>query len=637
MSRARIMKGRETMNWKRLPLVVWLLCAWLPFLSSSVGAQEPSDIILYNGKIVTVDDDSFTSNLGTIAQAIHIKDGTILHVGANAEIRAMAGPGTKVIDLKGRFVMPGIINTHDHPMDWDPLNPYIIRNVVTDDVHIERFLWDEPPDEKLLKFPRVLDEAVNAAKPGQWIRISLLHGKEYRWRDEVTSFLGRQITKQQLDMAAPNNPVLVRAGFVGALVNDRALEEIRKYWGDNADAIFSTPENAGFEQTGFGAVSYRFVEPDILYHKDHPEIWAKILEHGLSWLAGYGVTTDGSMMYAPAQIYGYRKLEKEDRLAIRMPWGYFWPPFNEPFEDPYFLADIANRVGEGSDRFWFIGASPMMTFGCSTLPGITPEAQQREAECKDTLEPGSGLSKWTYNYVKAGGRIALIHTEGDQDIDYLLDIVEQASKDAGMTLEEIRAKRHAYDHGQMSPRDDQAVRLRNLGMIVGNYDIYLWEGNGARILKDYGERAASWVTPRKRLVSNQVVTTLELDRPFGYTNLTMFQVFHTAITRRDKDGNVIAPQQGVDRETMLKIATTWGSQYVLRKDKLGSLEPGKWADLAVLDKDYLTIPVDDIPKLQVLMTLVGGKVAHLVPSLAREIGMEPTGSQVELGGPAAQW
>ena len=141
------------MNWKRLPLVVWLLCAWLPFLSSSVGAQEPSDIILYNGKIVTVDDDSFTSNLGTIAQAIHIKDGTILHVGANAEIRAMAGPGTKVIDLKGRFVMPGIINTHDHPMDWDPLNPYIIRNVVTDDVHIERFLWDEPPDEKLLKFP----------------------------------------------------------------------------------------------------------------------------------------------------------------------------------------------------------------------------------------------------------------------------------------------------------------------------------------------------------------------------------------------------------------------------------------------------------------------------------------------------
>ena len=70
---------------------------------------------------------------------------------------------------------------------------------------------------------------------------------------------------------------------------------------------------------------------------------------------------------------------------------------------------------------------------------------------------------------------------------------------------------------------------------------------------------------------------------------------------------------------------------------LGSIEPGKWADLAVLDRDYLTVPVDDIPKIRVMMTMVGGKVVHLVPSLARENGMQPTGAQVELGGPAAQW
>ena len=70
---------------------------------------------------------------------------------------------------------------------------------------------------------------------------------------------------------------------------------------------------------------------------------------------------------------------------------------------------------------------------------------------------------------------------------------------------------------------------------------------------------------------------------------------------------------------------------------MGSLETGKLADLIVLDRDYLTIPVDDILKIRVLMTMLGGKVVHLVPSLAREAGMQPTGSQVLLGGPAAQW
>ena len=74
----------------------------------------------------------------------------------------------------------------------------------------------------------------------------------------------------------------------------------------------------------------------------------------------------------------------------------------------------------------------------------------------------------------------------------------------------------------------------------------------------------------------------------------------------------------------------------MRDDKLGLLETGKWADLIVIDRDYLTIPIDDIPKLRVLMTMVGGKVVHLVPSLAQEIGMQPTGAQVELGGLASQ-
>ena len=99
--------------------------------------------------------------------------------------------------------------------------------------------------------------------------------------------------------------------------------------------------------------------------------------------------------------------------------------------------------------------------------------------------------------------------------------------------------------------------------------------------------------------------------------------------------SAVALRCGVN--TGLVSATLWGGYGMKHEKEFGSLESGKWADLVILDRDYLTIPVDDIPKIRVLMTMVGGKIVHLVPSLAKEIGMQPTGAQVELGGLAAQW
>ena len=189
----------------------------------------------------------------------------------------------------------------------------------------------------------------------------------------------------------------------------------------------------------------------------------------------------------------------------------------------------------------------------------------------------------------------------------------------------------------MNPRPDQIAKIKNLGMITSGTDLFFYEGRAQRIIKDYGERAVEWIVPRKRLIEAGVMNSQEIDRPIGYTKLTYFSVLHSGITRKDMNGNVAGANLTLDRESMLKVATIWGANYAMREDKLGSLEPGKWADIVVLDRDYLTIPIDDIPNIRVLMTLVGGKTKHLVPSFAREIGMQPTGSQVELGADAAQW
>ncbi len=126
-------------------------------------------------------------------------------------------------------------------------------------------------------------------------------------------------------------------------------------------------------------------------------------------------------------------------------------------------------VGKGSKHLWLTGLWPSDNGAdCTTLPGTSPEVKKREGGCH--FDPGSEDAVALYNMVKAGGRLTGIHTGGDKDIDFILDVIEKASKDAGMTVEEIRAKRHAYDHLTISPRPDQVQRIKNLGMMLGGWN-----------------------------------------------------------------------------------------------------------------------------------------------------------------------
>ena len=606
--------------------------------AGSLVAQQPPDTILYNGKIITVDDPGVNGNLGTTAQAIAVREGKIVAVGANTAVRQLAGNSTKSYDLKGRTVIPALAATHDHPTDWDPLNPYIVKKVVSDDLIIERFLED-PPDQQLQKFPRVLDEAVQKAKPGQWIRISMLFGRGYRWGDEISGFLGRQINKQMLDMAAPNNPVIVRAGFVGMLANQKAMDAVKKFYGGEFEKFeqIDSPVTKQMEQRGYCAVCYREFEQDVMYPA---ATLREIYRLGLSWWAGYGLGMNGSNMYTAGAMTAYDSLDRKGEMAIRLPWTYFWPERKDFGLDPYFRAFVVSMKDRGSDYFWLNGAIPS-DYGrnCTTLPGTSPEVKQSEGACR--FDPDSPVGKLNtqvmYEFIKSGGRYAGAHMVGDKEIDYVLDIIERASKDAGMTPDQVRDKRHTWDHLGLNPRPDQIPRIKNLGMVMGGWDISIWEGDGQQFLKDYGEQALQWMIPRKSLLEAGIRQSIEIDRPLGYTDLTFFTVLHTAITRKDKDGVVITPTQSVSREVILKSATLSGAYYAEKEKILGSLETGKLADLTVLDRDYLTIPVDDIPNIRTIMTMVGGKIVHLVPSLAREFGVQPVGAQVELGGPASKW
>ncbi len=208
--------------------------------------------------------------------------------------------------------------------------------------------------------------------------------------------------------------------------------------------------------------------------------------------------------------------------------------------------------------------------------------------------------------------------------------MQEAAREAHLSDEQVRAQRQAMDHCGGAPRPDQIPLLKKYGIIASCKPLFVY----FELLDNlplFGERYAEWVSPRRSLLDGGVMTTTELDRAIGTMTFTPFSVnLYTDITRKARDGKVYVPKEAIDRVSALKAHTIWGAHYLFRENELGSLGPGKWADFIILDRDYMTIPEDDIPKIQVLATAVGGKFVHVRKEIAADLGESPKGSQALL-------
>lgn len=582
-------------------------------------------MILYNGKIVTMDDTSFEARVGTIVQAMAIRDDKILATGSSAEIRALAGPTTKAIDLKGRTVLPSFIMTHEHPTDWVWIQPRSFRHVLPNDaVIVSRWLPNLPPKEQLAMFEGVMKEAVAKAKPGQWIRVIFNFGPTREWNDEFGGLMGSSINKAWLDVLAPNNPVAVKTGLGGAVGNTKAIQEfLTVHAAVNNDAItrgradpLDAEQTAGAYKSGSMG---RPLHPDVVLKGKLP-LLAQLLKAEFELWASWGMTTFGSSPYAFSNLQAIDLLDKKGEMPSRFAWGYTGPAW-----DLETLRVLAGTLGHGTDRLWLIGAWGQNGSGCLTVPS-RPDFQVPPNEDCRHFASGAWGRPILERIIESGLRVATMHTGGDQDIDLFMDVIEQISQKAGIPLDEIRAKRHAFDHGGGAPRPEQIARLKNLGMIVSENNTLIWEpgSSASDIAARYGLEYTDWVVPRKRLAESGVMSGFEIDRPIPDK---IFYTIGKGMTRyHDKDQRAYGPGQGTDRIIQLKALTRWGSYYVLRENLLGTLEPSKFADFIVLDRDFLTIPEAEIPQTRVLMTVVGGKTVHLTSELAREVGMPPAGA-----------
>ena len=621
-----------------------LVVGVFPLLLTSAGWAQQSDngadMLVVNARIVTVDNDDFTESLGTIAQAMSVKGGKLLEVGTNDQIRAGAGPNTQVYDLKGRTVLPGLVVVHEHPNDWDPVSPAQLKEVFKDDSKII-FRWIEgSPAEQIRKFPEMLKQAVAKAEPGKWIYFVFSLGDRYQYSTggnggfgapNVNVLDGKLIPKALLEEIAPNNPVVLRNVFTGMLINDRAWEESKKVlpWSEVTKDMNEFGNGSGF----------RWMFSEVIMRDFYPE-YRELARLGQSFWAGYGMTTYASECYNPSCVKVYSDLADSGQKAIRTGWKWNWRQ-RSFYDDPYFTNFMVWAEGKGNDYWWYMGSRPVVRSG-SGCTDYELRATFRDRASKEELErmqnarqncawaPGKPDRENLYRYIRAGGRFINVHSVADKDIDYMMDIIEEASRDAGLTLEEIRAKRHGFDHTVMAPRPDQLERMKRLGMVTGGDAMEIFQAAPA-ILDIYGEVAVKHVVPKKMLSEAGIYNGFEVDRALVATDLTIFWVLARLMDRKAWDGQAYATGQAVGRGLALKSATAFGAYYLMKEKELGSLEAGKLADFIVLDRDYVTIPESDIENTRILMTVVGGQVVHLVPPLAGELGLEPVGAQYETG------
>lgn len=538
----------------------------LALLSLSAPAQVAgtADTILVNGKIVTVDDQF------TIAQAIAVKGSRIIAVGKSDAVRQMAGPGTKVIDLQGKTVIPGLIDNHAH---W-------IRAAEHDELRFDGIT-------SRAQAVRLLEERVRASKPGAWI--ATLGG----WSEEQFNDDPRGFPLAELDRIAPDNPVVIQAVYRHSYLNSAALRAAK------IDETTANPPNGRIEKdangkpTGVisGAGGVAFVAARIpLFDKD---AWLANTRKLVTSLNAMGVTAwvdaggrgMGAKHYAP-----YQYLADRGELNIRAYWTTIRQP-STPEQVDKVLAEIPQQKPfQGNEYFDNVG------WGESVYSPVTTQLLRKES---NTRPEDIAQMKRIAMALAERGLFLNSHVEMSDVIDVFLDVYEEIHK-----VHPIKGLRWTFSHlDQVSTA--QLERMKRLDMYAEIHSRPLIQG--ALMHKVHGDQA--WDMPPFRRIQNSGIRWGLGSDATAVTTSNPFYTLGLAVTGKMVGGRKVN-RQTITREEALIAHTRNNAYFLFQESNLGSIQEGKFADLLVLDRDYLKVPEDEIKDIRPLITMVGGRIVY---------------------------
>ncbi len=534
------------------------------FMFLSSAAAWAVDTILVNGKIITVDDRF------TIVQALAIKNQRVVAAGSSGDIRKLADSGTTVIDLQGRTVIPGLIDGHSH---W-------VRAAEHDEL---RFDGVTSRAQAL----QMLTSRVRMSKPGEWVTV--LGG----WSEEQFTDAPRGFPLAELDKIAPDTPLALQSIYRHTWLNTEGLRAAK------IDETTPNPpggtieKDAGGKLTGavHGAGGVAFVAGKV--PKLEAEARLANTRKLVTYLNSLGVTAwgdAGGRGMTAGHYEPYRLLAERNELNVRVFWTTIRQPAT-PEQVDKVLAEIpALKPFQGNDYFDHIG------WGETTYAPVTTQLLRVQKEVKpDDL---AQMVRVTTALAQRGIYLNS-HVEMHGPIDQFLTAYEEINKTAP-----IKGLRWSFSH--LDQIDDQQLqRMKRLGMTAQIHSRPLIQG--VLMHRIHGDKA--WdMPPFRRVQDSGILWGLGSDAT-AVTTSNPFYTLGFAITGKMVGGHHVN-RQSITREEAL-IAHTRNNAFILfQEGNLGSLQKGKYADLLVLDKDYLTVPADNIKDLKPVMTMVGGKIVY---------------------------
>ncbi|HWP84294.1 MAG TPA: amidohydrolase family protein [Terriglobia bacterium] len=597
-------------------------------------AQAPN-LILHNGKILTVDKNF------AIVQAIAVTGNQISATGTDQAVLALAGPGTQKIDLKGRTVIPGIIDTHRHM--YGAAEGAYGGTLSDDDLRRYPVSWAgvRTKEDVLNQIRGVMTKYKAQFTPGRWIymnnRVSFM-GEGDENSANFAKILYDELNQWELDKVTPDNPVLMSLGipdFNGFLANKKAMDWLMANHGDfvRQNGRYWI-DSQGRPDGHLEPPASRLVLPFTYDRK--PEVLAPLYEKNMQEHLAMGMTAISTRLPKDS-LAAYQLLERQGKLNWRIGYGDI-ETFGNTDLSRSDLKAMAAKIGQGTDRIWMTGMGPTAIDGvtsraCTDLKrtgDLTPiDSWYPMGQCHTDIEyrgspkRAAPISKNYYgDWVLASGRdrlrFANVHVAGDRATGNMLNYIEQLQKQYGPDA----TKDWGLDHCDMvNPKDFE--RIARTKVFMSCYVLH--SVNGSRLIAQaYGEQVAhTYPSPLKSMLKAGARVVLESDSA-SY----IWDDFEAAVTRKDRTGKVWAPQERVTPEEALKMFTIWAAEYVLKADKIGSLEKGKLADIVVLDKDYLTIPGDDIGSIQPQLVVFDGKIVHVHTDFANEYNLRPAGAVI---------
>ena len=549
-----------------------------------------ADIILHAGKVITVGNDN------RIEQAVAVRGELLQAVGSDQDVLALAGPDTQVIDLRGRTVIPGIIDIHAH-MDREGLKRIY------------------PSLEGATSMPEILSlikQQVDQKRPGEWVT-TMPVGDPPNYADMPANLQeGRFPNRWDLDKVSPNNPVYIRGTWTPwnvppsvAIANSMALQlaGIDRNTQSPDSSVTIEHDDLG-EPTGILRDSERFPSLEFTLMKVVPRFTQEqrvaALKESMQLYNSVGTTgTYEGHGVAPEVMRAYKEVWDANEMTVRahLVLSPEWKTVAGAAKEMERWGHAASGQGFGDEMLRVSGYY-------LSHRGNKYTARARSAELPFTGWAGFAES---YNSPAKFHQLALlaakhnlrVNTIVARGLGEVLDIFQEVNREIP-----IGDKRWTIGH-VVETSAEQLKVIRELGLIIETIPLtHLWL-RGGQFVKDSG-RAGKAVAHKDYLDQGVRFGMGTDNKPYS-----PFPTIWAAVARQERTTNeVIGPTQCLTRMEALRAITMGGAYFSFEENRRGSLEMGKLADIVVLSGDYLDIPEDKIPDLNSVLTMVGGRVVH---------------------------